>query len=89
MKKTLDGRKVHVSSSMLSMSSVKDTRDRQVFRGTFDPDNDHRGVLIFIDFFPEESFPHLCRYIFVRDNGYPEVVDSIFDPSLDIHFRIV
>lgn len=86
MKKTLDNRRVFVSSSLLLMSSIKDTRERRVFRGTFDPDTDYKGVLVFIDFFPAEPFPHLCRYIFVRDSGTPEVVDSIFDPSLDISF---
>lgn len=86
MRRRIDKKHTFVSSSLLKMSSILDRKGRQVFRGTFDPENDYSGVLIFIDFFPNEPFPHLSRYVFVRDNGQPEIVDSIHEPSLDIQF---
>jgi hypothetical protein len=59
-----------------------------VFRGSDKPDGDSLGLLVFLDMFPEEAFPHLCRYTFVRMNGTAEVVDSVNGPASDLPLEI-
>jgi len=78
--------RVFVSRSLLRMSTVKDSRGRTLFRGHFTVDSDPIGILIFLDMFPSEAFPKLCRYTFVRANGTADIVDSVNSPALDIEF---
>ncbi len=81
--------RVFVSRSLLKMSAVTDSRGRPVFRGSFTPDSDDPGILVFLDMFPEEPFPHLCRYTFVRVTGKTEIVDATHGPALDLTLEVV
>ena len=81
--------RMFVSTSLLRISKVIDARGRELFRLPFVREEDYPGILVFLDMFPAEPFPHLCRYVFLKQNGSTEVVDSFYEPSEDLALVLV
>lgn len=64
----------------LKMSEVRDSRGRLIFSDQCLPGEDEVGMVVFVDPFPGEKFPHLCRYVFVKQNGTTAVAEATWDP---------
>lgn len=80
--------RVYVSPSVIRMSTVRDSKGHTVFRGIISVHSDPLGILVFLDMFPDEPWPHLCRFTFVRVNGQADVIDASHGPALDMELDL-